>query len=115
LVAASMSLQIPIPTSFLAAVWFGMGLTFGRGFGKNLDQTIKKTERFFRLPTWQQWLLSRVLDVTHHWWIGALLMIYISAPEVFWFGAGLLVDDLPDVPRRIRSIFQQFNSSFNGK
>jgi hypothetical protein len=37
------SLQIPVPDAFLAAVWFGMGLTFGRGFGKNLDQIIQKT------------------------------------------------------------------------
>ena len=48
---ATMSLQIPVPTSFLAAVWFGMGLTFGRGFGKNMDQTIKKTKWFQTLPT----------------------------------------------------------------
>ena len=102
-----MSLQIPVPTSFLAAVWFGMGLTFGRGFGKNLDQTVKKTKWFQTLPALQQWLVARVLDVAHHWWMGALLMAYISAPEVFWFGAGLLVDDLPDVPKRLKLLFQQ--------
>ncbi len=41
-----MSMQIPIPDTFLAAVWFGIGLTFGRGFGKNLDHTIQKTNWF---------------------------------------------------------------------
>jgi hypothetical protein len=52
--------------------------------------------------TWQQWFVIRVLDVTHHWWMGALLMMYIVTPEIFWFGAGLFVDDLPDVPRRLK-------------
>jgi hypothetical protein len=106
-----MSLQIPVPTSFLSAVWLGIGLTFGRGFGKNLDQTIKKTEWFSRLPIWQQWFVARILDVTHHWWMGALIMAYVANTEVFWFGAGLLVDDLPDVPKRIRVLLHQFNSS----
>ncbi len=57
----SMSLQIPVPDTFLAAVWFGIGLTFGRGFGKNLDQTIQKTNWYKTLPAWQQWLTSE------HW------------------------------------------------
>ncbi len=102
-----MSLLIPVPDTFLAAVWFGIGLTFGRGFGKNLDQTIQKTNRYKTLPTWQQWIVARTLDVAHHWWIGALLMVYVTIPEMFWFGAGLFVDDLPDVPRRVKELFQK--------
>ncbi len=82
-----MSVQIPVPDTFLAAVWFDISLTFGRGFGKNLDQSIQKTERFKRLPVAQQWFIARVLDVAHHWWMGALLMVYVAVPEVFWFGA----------------------------
>ena len=100
-----MSLQIPIPDTFLAAVWFGIGLTFGRGFGKNLDQTVQRTDWFRALSVWQQWLVARSLDVAHHWWMGALLMVYVPTPEVFWFGAGLFVDDLPDVPARLKKYF----------
>ncbi len=99
-----MSLQIPVPDTFLAAVWFGIGLTFGRGFGKNLDQTIQKTNWYKALPAWQQWLVARCMDVAHHWWMGALLMVYVAVPELFWFGAGLFVDDLPDVPRRLKGL-----------
>ncbi len=49
----------------------------------------------------------RTLDVAHHWWIGALIMVYIAVPELFWFGAGLFVDDLPDVPRRVKELLQK--------
>ena len=57
--AATMSLQIPVPASFLAAVWFGIELTFGKEFGKNLDHAIKITEWYSALLPWQQWLVSR--------------------------------------------------------
>lgn len=108
-----MSITVPIPETFIESVWLALGLQFGRSFGKKLDQDIQKSEWFKK----QNWVIKgtirRILDFTHHWWIGALIMLYATKPfilnnfnfninnEFFWFGAGLLLDDLPDIPRRI--------------
>lgn len=101
-----MSFIIPFPDTFLAAVWFAIGLTFGRGFGKNLDQNIQNSTWFKQQRPVVQWVLSRILNVTHHWWIGALLMLYPAViQEIYWFGFGLLIDDLPDVPARLKQYF----------
>ena len=27
-----------------------------------------------------------------------------NIPELYWFGAGLLIDDLPDIPRRAKEL-----------
>jgi len=100
-------ITVPTPVTFIEWLWFGMGITFGRGFGKNLDHTIQKTKWFRKLKPWQKWFIRRLLDVTHHWWIGGILIGYFpNIPELFWFGAGLLVDDLPDVPRRIKKLLK---------
>jgi len=32
------------------------------------------------------------------------MMIYSNCPETYWFGAGILVDDLPDIPRRVKEV-----------
>ncbi|GAJ07454.1 unnamed protein product, partial [marine sediment metagenome] len=80
--------------------FFGMGVVFGRGFGKQLDQDIQASDWYKEQPQLNRWIIKRVLDVTHHWWIGMLLVIYSGAEEVIWFGWGLVVDDLPDLPFR---------------
>ena len=37
-------------------------------------------------------------NITHHWWIGALLMLYTTGiAELYWLGFGLFIDDLPVV------------------
>ena len=91
---------IPAPETLLEYAWFAMGITFGRGFGKQLDQDIQSSKWFKKRGYWTQWLLKRVLDVTHHWEIGILMVLYIPTVEVIWFGWGLVVDDLPDIPAR---------------
>jgi len=101
-----LSLTLPVPATFAQAVWALLGIQFGRSFGKKLDQGIQASAWFkSRHPLWQS-LLKRVLDCLHHWWIGALLMIYVPG-DAYWFGLGLLIDDLPDVPRRFKGILQE--------
>lgn len=102
------TITVPVPSTLLAMCWFLIGINFGRGFGKSIDQDIQATEWYKNLSGIWQWLLKRLLDVTHHWWIGLLLVVYayridwmlLFAEEAYWFGWGLFVDDLPDVPRR---------------
>ena len=100
-----MAITIPLPPNFLCWVWFAIGINFGRAFGKRLDQEIQATQWFRRKPKWLRWILKRLLDAIHHWYIGALLMVYFpNIPELYWFGAGLFVDDLPDIPRRAKEL-----------
>jgi hypothetical protein len=49
-----MNLQIPVPDTFLARSGSALGLTFGRVFGKNLDQTIQKIDWYKKFPEWQR-------------------------------------------------------------
>ena len=95
--------ELPFPVSFAQIIWLGVGLTFGRAFGKQLDRQIQGSAWFLGLaPLWQN-ILRRLLDFLHHWWIGALLMLYFCEFEaVYWFGYGLLLDDIPDVPARLK-------------
>ncbi len=107
-----MEIIIPTPTTLLGVVWFLLGIQFGRSFGKKLDQDIQAGEWFKALDQWQQWILKRALDFFHHWWIGALMVLYLPQyQEVVWFGWGLIVDDLPDIPRRYGITF---SGLFNG-
>ena len=111
-----MNITIPVPPSWETALCFGMGLFFGRAFGKSLDQDIQGTDWFNQQSKLRQWIIKRLLDFLHHWWIGALLMIL--APQItwnptlaqglYWFGAGLFIDDLPDIPPRLREIFEGY-------
>ena len=102
-----MSIVVPIPSTFEQAVWLAMGVTFGRAFGKKLDWDVINGDWFKSLSPLMQNIVARILDCTHHWWIGALLMLYSPAMFgviLYWFGAGLLLDDLPDVPPRFNKI-----------
>ena len=101
-----MSLNVPIPPTFEAAVWLALGIQFGRSFGKKLDYEVQAGPWFKGLPLLYQAIIKRLLDFTHHWWIGALIMLY-APPFWYWFGAGLLLDDLPDVPNRIKELLKK--------
>lgn len=104
------TINVPVPPTLLAMCWFLIGINFGRSFGKQLDQDIQGSDWYKNLHPNARWILKRVLDFTHHWWIGLLLVVYsyritwswwiLRAEEIYWFGWGLFVDDLPDVPRR---------------
>ena len=101
-----MSVAIPVPTTFAQIVWAALGIQFGRSFGKKLDQDIQASSWFKGLnPVWRG-LVKRGLDLLHHWWIGALIMIYVPGEAPYWFGLGLFLDDLPDVPRRFSGLLR---------
>jgi len=110
-------LTIPVPGNEKDLLWFVLGLQFGRSFGKKLDHDIQQSEWFKSQPPWMQGITKRILDFTHHWWVGYILWCYASAiavwirqpgltNEIFWFGIGLLVDDLPDLYLRLREGYQ---------
>jgi len=103
-------ITIPAPGSILEITWLLIGISFARGFGKKLDQGIQASDWFKKLPGWQSAFLSRLLDCLHHFWMGLLLMTYAAlvpfSNEIFWFGTGLFLDDLPDVPARFKNLFQ---------
>jgi len=82
-----------------------MGISFGRGFGKKLDQGVQASEWFKKLPNPIQSIVKRLLDFTHHYWAGLLLVLYAPIEELRYFGLGVFVDDWPDIPRRYRALF----------
>lgn len=97
----------PIPTTNIQIFWTLLGANFGRSFGKKLDQGIQASEWFKSLDPLSKNFVKRVLDFTHHWWIGGLLWLYADAiavgrlsgyvTEIMFFGYGLLIDDLRDI------------------
>jgi len=104
-------LNVPVPSDLLSVTWFLIGFCFGRGFGKQMDQEIVKSDWFKRRGRLSQEIIKRLLDATHHFWIGLLLMLYAPCPEVYWFGLGLFMDDWPDIPRRFRKLFKPFTNA----
>ncbi len=101
-----MSLTIPIPVDNIQLVWLLIGMSFGRNFGKKLDQGIQASEWFTnRNPIWQG-IIKRTLDFFHHWWIGCIIWLYAHLwvrflwpsllTEITWFGVGLFIDDIRD-------------------
>lgn len=104
-------IEVPIPETLIQITWFLIGLLFARSFGKKLDNEIKKTEWYKGQATLPKWLIAHTLDFLHHFWMGLLLMVYFSEyPEIFWFGAGLLVDDIPDIPARYQNLFKSLKA-----
>jgi len=110
---------IPLLDSELLSVVLGFstGVAFGNA-GKNLDQTIKNTQWFKNRSGFVKWLISFLLDVTHHFQYGLALMLYalvyidpIQHPIRFWllysFGFGLVVTDIKDIPPRFRKFFER--------
>jgi len=87
---------------------------FGRAYGKRFDQLVKSTDWYKRRHPIVRFLIGGTLDFLHHFWVGLLLMTYaaqialalnLPSPDpVYFFGYGLFVDDLPDVPRRVRRL-----------
>jgi len=122
-------LSIPVPSNFAESTFLLMGVFFGRAFGKQLDQDFQNSEWFKKQSKLVQEIICRLMDFTHHWWIGALLMIVfqnspvitfqiLSLPQldfnIFWFGVGLFVDDLPDIPPRIRDVLKGYVGWWSG-
>lgn len=113
------------PTTLHALTWTTIGFMFGRSFGKRLDQTIKKTEWFKQRSELVKRLIGNALDFMHHFWMGMLLMLYSAqfasaiaalgiqtVPDTYyWFGVGLFLDDLPDLPERLKKYFNYLGGS----
>lgn len=92
-------ISLPLPETLLQMTWFLIGFFAGRG-GAKTDNIIKESNWYKGLCGWQQKILNGILDFTHHFWMGMLLMTYALSPEMYWFGMGLFIDDLPDIPAR---------------
>jgi len=107
----SIVIQIPAPETLLQITWTLIGFMFARSF-KNIDHFIKESEWYAALDKLGQFLVGGILDFFHHFWMGLLIMIYYPQPqECYWFGYGLFLDDLPDIPARFRKYFDYL---FNG-
>ena len=102
-----MSLTIPVPINNIEILFLLLGMSFGRSFGKKLDQNIQETTTFKNRSGLCQWIIKAVLDFTHHWWIGCIIWLYapsfaslIGYPglvaETMFFGVGLFLDDIRD-------------------
>jgi len=119
-VATVASFVFPIPTTNIQIFWSLLGAQFGRSFGKQLDQGIQAGDTFQGLTDWQKDIVKRILDFTHHWWVGGFLWLYATEinnlmidggtgfiiPLTF-FGFGLMVDDMRDI--------ENLKRRFNGK
>jgi hypothetical protein len=110
-------IEIPTPETLVQILWFGLGIVFARGFGKRLDEDIQASDWFCKQDAFIQAIAKRALDVAHHWWMGLILVVYATQPfllfgnlvnvnaELVWFGWGVFIDDLPDLPLRIQGYF----------
>jgi hypothetical protein len=93
---------------------------FARAFAKKLDQSIKVSPTFKSWSPEMQFIIAGLLNFMHHLWIGLLIMltyaqnytylIYVPGGVLpiapFWFGYGLFIDDMPDVPNRFKKYFE---------
>jgi len=93
------TINLPFPETLLQATWFLIGLFAGRGGAKS-DNIVKESDWYKKRGPITQKIINGLLDFTHHFWIGMLLMVYAVNPEMYWFGMGLFIDDLPDIPPR---------------
>ncbi len=109
-----MSLTLPVPNTLLQVTWLIIGFMFGRAFAKNLDQSVQATDAFKRQNKFTQTLIKNALNFLHHFWMGLLLIVYgvqlgsflqLDADVVAFFGLGLFLADLPDVPARFKKYF----------
>lgn len=97
-------------------------MLFGRSFGKELDHDIQGTQWYKNLPEEWRWIVKRLLDFLHHWWMGLFLVVYASQftllhlkeVEVTWFGWGLFADDIPDIPARLLEIWKDIKDRYVG-
>lgn len=117
-------IPFPIPTTLITIIWMGIGITLAREIGKNLDHEIQETDWYKSRSLIWKLILGRIMDATHHWYIGALIMLayphdmilYIGTMPValYWFGLGVLIDDAPDIPPRIQKLLQYWFKPENG-
>jgi len=112
-----MSISLPYPSNLFEATWFLIGFCAGRA-GARFDDNIKNSDWFKHLGYWRKKIVGFLLDFTHHFWIGLLLMVYtknLLSGELYWFGYGLFIDDLPDVPARFAGWFKHLAEKFRSE
>lgn len=106
--------DVPVPSTLEQVLWMGIGITVARAFGKRCDYEIQRTDWFKGVSRLQRWFLKAGLDALHHWWMGLLLVVYadviagwVPIPQtiMYWLGVGVFVDDMPDLPSRIKDYF----------
>ena len=109
-------IDLPMPETLIQVTWFLIGFFAGRA-GASCDNDIKDTEWFKARGKFTQKVIGALLDFTHHFWIGLLLMNYALDPiktEMYWFGMGMFVDDMPDIPSRFRRWFGYLAEKLHG-
>ena len=115
-VIAISALNIPFPTELITVTWALIGFCLARAFGKKLDHTIKEQTWYTELDPLPKWFIGAILDFFHHFWIGLLIMIRIDPDQIvyifgepvsfYYFGWGIFIDDLPDIPERFKGYFK---------
>lgn len=94
------------PLEVAAVLGFSIGYLWGETFS-DADWAIKNTESFKKLSSFRKWLVSHILDVTHHFQYG--LVLYLVAIKstglaqypliqliIIWLAWGLIVSDWKD-------------------
>lgn len=121
-IAIDLPAYLPTPPEMTQTAFFLFILVgyVTRSFTKNLDQDIQQTEWFRKRGKATRLIVKKLLDLFHHWPLGWGLMVYcgrvhplvsgwLSFSDVFYVGAAIFLDDLPDVPRRVRGIFKSYS------
>ena len=108
LTSVAIEIPIPEPPTLKAVFWFLLAISAGQSF-KDIDYDIQESDWYKALGSFTQRIIKHALDFLHHWWMGLFLAVYAEDiafilggdPVIFyWFGWGLFVDDMPDVPKR---------------
>jgi len=110
-------IDLLLPETLLEVTYFLIGFMAGRA-GALCDNQIKNSEWYKRRCSCEQSVISGLLDFTHHFWIGLLLMVEIPREvcggRPYWFGMGLFVDDMPDIPARFKKWFGYLSEKLRG-
>jgi len=106
---------IPLLDVELVAVILGFatGIAMGNA-GKNFDYEFQQSEWFQGKSKFHQYIVKIILNSTHHFQYGLILMLYAlkyleQGTIIFWvlysLGFGLVVTDIKDIPQRFRKFF----------
>jgi len=106
-------LDLPVPVTSEQLFLVLLGLSFGHAFS-NFDYDMQQGKLYTGAPAWAQWLMKRLMDFTHHWWIGYAMYLYPLplqfAEAIRWFGAGVFYDDLADY----KQLLKRYKGLFGG-
>lgn len=110
-------IDLPLPQTLLEVTYFLIGFFAGRA-GALCDHQIKESAWYKKQRPCVKSTISALLDFTHHFWIGLLIMVEIPMTAYggrpYWFGMGLFVDDMPDIPSRFKKWFGYLYEKLKG-